>query len=163
MKKAMITGSFDPITVGHVDLVRRAARLFDTVYVVVFANTEKKGGLFTPDERLLLCEAAIADIKGASALKFDGLTSDIAHSMGVDSFVRGARSIVDFDYEYELANIMKRFDSEFETVIFPASPELSMISSTYARDLIKYGCELKGAVPDPCIPLINEILRGEKK
>lgn len=159
----MITGSFDPITVGHIDLIRRAALLFDEVYVVVFANTEKKSGMFTPDERLLLCKAAIGELTGVTAVKFDGLTSDIARALGVNCLVRGARSGTDFDYEYELANIMRRFDGKLETVVLPASPELSMISSTYARDLIKYGCDLTGAVPDACIPLIHEILEGAAK
>ncbi len=165
MKKAMITGSFDPITVGHIDLIRRAALLFDEVYVVVFANTEKKSGMFTPDERLLLCKAAIGglNLNGVSAVKFDGLTSDIARALGVSCLVRGARSGSDFDYEYELANIMRRFDGELETIVLPAAPELSMISSTYARDLIRYGCDLTGAVPTACIPLIQEILEGAKK
>ena len=163
MKKAIISGSFDPITTGHVDLVRRASAIFDEVVVVVLSNAEKNCGVFTPDERLELCSAAVSAIDGASAMLWEGLTSEAAHKVGADFIVRGARSATDFDYEYELSNIMKRFDGRFETVILPASPALSMISSTYARELIKYGCELAGTIPDECIPIIERIIKERRK
>ena len=162
MKKAIITGSFDPITTGHVDLIRRASKIFDEVIVAVLSNAEK-AGMFTPEERFELVSAAVAPIGGASAILWDGLTSDAARENGAKFIVRGARSASDFDYEYELSNIMKRFDGELETVIIPASPKLSMISSTYARELIKYNCPLGGSIPDECIPLIEKMIREKTK
>ena len=162
MKKAIITGSFDPITAGHIDLVRRAAMIFDEVVVAVLSNAEKSG-MFSPDERLELCNAAVSSIDGASAVLCEGLTSDAAHKVGAKFIVRGARSATDFDYEYELSNIMKRFDPEFETIVLPASPELSMISSTYVRELVKYGCELKGSVPDECLPILERLIKEKKR
>ena len=150
MKHAILTGSFDPITSGHLDLVRRAAEMFDRVTVVILANTEKPTGCFAPADRLRFVEEAISGIPNAGAMLYSGLTSDAARELGAKFIVRGARSGSDFDYEINLAEIMKRFDPELETIILPARPELSMISSTYVRDLIKYGCPLGDAVPDGC-------------
>lgn len=155
---AIVTGSFDPITSGHLDLVKRASIIFNRIYVVILANTEKKSGLFAPDERLELAKTAISDIPNAEALVWSGLTSDIASSLGAKFIVRGARSATDFDYENNLAQIMRRFDPALETVILPTSPELSAISSTYVRDLIKYGCPLGDAVPESCIWLMERMI-----
>lgn len=157
-KTAILTGSFDPVTIGHEELIRRAARLFDRVYVVILANTEKKSGLFPPKERLLFLQT-VADALNAEnadaaekavveAVLYDGPTSDAAKRFGADVIVRGVRNATDFDYEYSLANIMKRFDPTLETLFLPASPELSCVSSTYVRELLKYGFPLDGSVPE---------------
>ena len=150
MKRAIITGSFDPVTSGHEDLIRRAAAMFDGVTVVILANTEKASGLFRPEDRLRFVDEICRRIPGADAALWGGLTSDAAKEYGARFIVRGARSGGDFDYEYNLAMIMKRFDPELETLVLPAKPELSMISSTYVRDLLKYGAPLGDAVPDAC-------------
>ncbi len=150
MRRAIITGSFDPVTGGHEDLIRRAAAMFDGVTVVILANTEKASGLFPPADRLRFLEMVCRQIPGADAMLRGGLTSDAARELGARFIVRGARSGGDFDYEYNLAMIMKRFDPDLETLVLPAKPELSMISSTYVRDLLKYGAPLGDAVPDAC-------------
>ena len=162
MKKVMVTGSFDPITTGHVDIIRRAVELFGDVTVVILANSEKPCGMFSPDERLTLCKAALSSLDGVSVIRYGGLTADIAHENGVDTFVRGARSATDFEYECTLAANMKHFDPAFETVILPSSPEYSSVSSTFARELIKYNCDLDGVVPDECIPLIKQMREARK-
>lgn len=164
MRKAIITGSFDPITSGHADLIERAAGMFDEVYVVILANTEKKSGLFSAEDRLAIAKALTDSVKKGNvrAVLHSGLTSDIARELGASFIVRGARSGSDFDYEYNLACIMKRFAPEIETVILPCSPELSAISSTYVRDLLKYGCNLGDAVPDSCRELIIELYNKQK-
>ncbi len=161
MKKAIITGSFDPVTSGHMDLIARAAEMFDEIYVVILANTEKKSGLFSPKERLLILNKALdsLDDDNIHAIVHHGLTSDIAREIGADFIVRGARSGSDFDYEYNLACIMKRFAPSLETVILPCAPELSAISSTYVRDLLKYGCDLGDAVPASCGEIITELYK----
>ena len=158
-RTAMITGSFDPVTSGHMDLLRRASEMFDEVYAVIVFNTEKNTGVFTAGERLSLLDAAVKNEKldNVKAVLHMGLTSDAAKTLGARYLVRGARSASDFDYEYSLSQIMKRFDPELETVILPARPELSMISSTYVRDLLKYGCELEDAIPDGCRDLMKEM------
>ena len=167
MKKAIITGSFDPITSGHEDLIRRAAVLFDEVTVVIVANTEKRSGMFRAEDRLLFAEklAEFLTAEGAgtvSAILYGGLTSEAAHKVGARFIVRGARNASDFDYEYGLANIMKRFDSNLETVILPADPTLSCVSSTYVRELLKYGFSLEGSVSDCIAELVRATSEGER-
>lgn len=159
MAKAIITGSFDPITSGHENLIRRASTLFDEVTVVILANTEKKSGLFDPADRLTMVQSCIdaTGLSNVKAMLYGGLTSDAAHMLGADYIVRGARNASDFDYEYNLSLIMKRFDPAFETIILPTDPSLSMISSTYVRDLLKYGCDLGDAVPEACREMMLEL------
>jgi len=161
MRKAIVSGSFDPITLGHLDLIRRGALLFDEVVVVILANAEKKNGMFSANERLLLCEKALDGIGNVRVMLWDGLTSDAAREVGATFILRGARGAVDFDYESSLAAIMKRFDSSLETVILPATPEVSMVSSTYAREVIRYHCDLSKAVPESIIPLISSFTEGK--
>ena len=143
------------------DLIKRASRLFDNVYVVILANTEKSSGAFHPNDRLAFVKCAISELPCTNvfAVLHDGLTSDIAHELEARFIVRGARSASDFDYESNLSLIMKRFDPELETVILPTAPELSAISSTYVRDLLKYGCDLGDAVPQSCREAMSEIYK----
>ena len=167
MKKAIITGSFDPITSGHEDLIRRAAAMFDEVTVVIVANTEKRTGMFRAEDRLLfaekLAESLTAEGVGmVNAILYGGLTSEAAHKVGARFIVRGARNATDFDYEYGLAGIMKRFDPNLETVILPADPILSCVSSTYVRELLKYGFSLEGSVPDCIAKLVRDTYEGER-
>ena len=164
MRRAIITGSFDPITSGHMDLIERASAMFDEVFVVILANTEKKSGLFSADARLEIAKCAVSSQKrgNVTVCLHSGLTSDIARELGAHYIVRGARCGTDFDYEYNLSCIMKRFAPEIETVILPASPALSAISSTYVRDLLKYGCDLGDAVPESCRNIMLEIYKNQK-
>ena len=150
MRHAVVTGSFDPVTSGHADLIRRAAAMFDRVTVLILANTEKVSGLFPPEDRLRFLTAVCREIPGADAMVWGGLTSDAMEKIGARFIVRGARSGADFDYEYSLASIMKRFDAGIETVVLPADPALAAVSSTYVRDLLKYGAPLGDAVPEVC-------------
>ena len=160
-RTAMITGSFDPVTSGHLDIIRRSSAMFDDVWVVIVANSEKKSGLFTPDERLALVQAAIEEIPNVRAMVYGGLTSDAAEQIGASVIVRGARNATDYDYEYTLSLIMKRFAPHIETIILPTSPDYAAISSTYVRELLKYGCELGDAVPDGCRAMMQSMM--EKK
>ncbi len=162
-RTAIITGSFDPVTSGHLDLIKRSASMFDEIWVVILANTEKKSGLFTPDERMRLLEAAIDGMPHVHAMVYSGLTRDAAAFVGAKVIVRGARSASDFDYEYNIALIMKRFAPEVETIILPTAPECAAISSTYVRDLLKYGCDLGDAVPDGCRALMREMMDQKKR
>lgn len=160
-RTAIITGSFDPITSGHLDLIHRAAAMFDEICVVIAANTEKKSGMFTPAERLELANLAVSGIPNARVIVYGGLISDVAAELGATVIVRGARNSTDYDYESNLSYIMKRFSPELETIILPTSPEYAAVSSTYVRELLKYGCELGDAVPAPCHARIHEIMNGK--
>lgn len=144
MKKAMIPGSFDPVTRGHMSIVRTAAEIFDEVYVVILANAEKVDGMFTREERMELLCAAVDEMKlegitNVHAETFDGLTTDAALNFGCGVLVKSARNSVDFEYEASLAQITREFEPSLKTLIIPALPEDAHISSTYIRERIKYG------------------------
>ena len=147
---AMVTGSYDPITVGHMHLIRIAAGMFDKVYVTICANTEKAGGAFLPEDRVTLAKDAVekAGLSNVEVTLNGGLVSDAAHACGAKYLVRGLRNGMDFAYEYDLAGIMKRIDPALETVFLPTDPTLACVSATYVRDLLKYGCSLEGSVPN---------------
>ena len=140
---AIVPGSFDPLTAGHADVIRTAASLFDEVKVVVLVNSEKSG-TFTPEERLTVARAAVAAMKeegigNVTAHLYSGLTADAARELGASFVVKGLRSAADFDYEFGMAEITRRFDSGLTTVFLPSRPEFMHVSSTYVREIIKYG------------------------
>lgn len=160
MSRAVISGSFDPVTTGHLDLVKTALDIFGSVTIVILANAEKGGGMFRPAERLELVNLMIETehLEGADAIIYGGLTSDACRELGAKYIVRGARCASDFDYEYSLSQIMKRFDPSLETIILPPVAEHQVISSTYVRELLKYKSDLKNSVPDGCIERMLEIV-----
>lgn len=140
---AMVPGSFDPATLGHVDIIRRAADAFDEVYAVVMVNAEKKDtGMFSPAQRRLILESACRDIPNVQCLICEELAAEFADKLGVSYIVKGLRNGTDFDYEYTLAEIMRRFSPRLETVFLPANPDLAHVSSTYARERLRYGADL---------------------
>lgn len=161
MKKAIITGTFDPITKGHTDVVRTAAGMFDEVYLCVLNNAEKRT-MFTADERLRIACAAVQSLRtegitNVIAESYSGLTSDYMRERGIKYIVKGIRNATDFDYEYGMAQIMKKFLPGCETIFVPAEPESIHISSTFVREIIKYGGPLEEAVPEGCAGLIREL------
>lgn len=157
---AIVPGSFDPITKGHLDVIERASRIFDRVTVAVSKNAEKTS-MFTADERLAFAKAAVGHLPNVDAVFAEGLLSDTMERSGALTIVKGARGSVDFDYEYSLSGVMRTFAPGCDTVIFPAKAELSHISSTYARELIRYGCPLDRALPDAVIPLVEKATAGK--
>lgn len=155
-KIALLTGSFDPLTLGHYDIALRAAKMFDTVYVVGFFNSEKKG-YFSAEERLEILRAAF---KGHDNIIVDvscDMVANYAEKISADVIVKGIRTTVDFAYEHNLAEISRRLSPNIETVFIPAKAELSYISSTYVREMIKYNHSICDAVPENCIPVIKRI------
>lgn len=148
MKIAVMPGSFDPFTLGHADILERACNLFDLVYVGVLENN-KKVHLFTPDERVELISRVIADmgIKNAEVEKFDGMLVDFMKQKGACAAVRGVRSINDYTAELELADINAKLYDGAETVFLFAKPQLMCVSSSAAREIGTFGCDLTGFVP----------------
>lgn len=140
---AMVPGSFDPATLGHVDIIRRAANAFDEVYAVVMVNAEKKDtGMFSRPSARRILESACRDIPNVQCLICDELAAEFADKLGVSYIVKGLRNGTDFDYEYTLAEIMRRFSPRLETVFLPANPGLAHVSSTYARERLRYAADL---------------------
>lgn len=161
MKTAVCSGSFDPITLGHLDIIQRSAACFDKVYVCVSPNAEKKNQMFTPEEKLLLVRTAVAELPNVEAELFSGLLADYAVHRGAAAIVRGVRNTSDFDVEYQLALINQDIHPGLETMLLPASAAYQHFSSSMAREMIRYGQPLEKYLPASIIPLVRELT--EKK
>lgn len=138
-RTAIFPGTFDPITRGHTDIVRRSLTIFDTIIVGVLSNVDKQT-LFPLEERLALIEAEFADYKGRVQVKsFSGLLVDFARSMGVKVIVRGLRAISDYDYEAQLALVNKSLYDDLETLFLTAREENTYVSSSLVRQIASFG------------------------
>ena len=147
MRIAVCPGSFDPITLGHLDIIRRAAVLFDRVLVCVMTNGEKDRGMFPPQRRLELARLAVADLPHVETELWQGLLADYARQRGAGFLVKGVRCGADFDSEYQMAWINQSLAPDLETVLLPARPEFIYFSSTMAREMIRYGQDLTRYLP----------------
>ena len=161
MRTAICSGSFDPITLGHLDLITRAAACFDRVYVCVSPNAEKKNQMFTPEEKFRLVKTAVAGLPNVEAELWPGLLADFAVNHGATAIIRGVRNTADFDLEYQLALINRSIYPTLETMLLPASPVYQHFSSSMAREMIRYHQPLEKYLPAPIIPLVKEFT--EKK
>ena len=157
MRTAIISGSFDPITVGHIDIIARASKLFDKVVVAISPNSEKKG--FLPfDIQLEAVRASVKDIANVSVVQIEGLLAEFCKSFENPVIVRGARNGTDFDYERSLFVINKGL-SGIDSVILPAESGMDHISSTYVRELIKYNKPYDSAIPSGALEVISGYLK----
>lgn len=157
MKTAVCSGSFDPITLGHLDIIRRAAACFDRVWVCVSPNAEKKSQMFTPEQKLLLVRTAVAELGNVEAELWPGLLADYAVERDACAIVRGVRNGTDFDLEYQLACINHGIHPELDTLLLPASPAYQHFSSSMAREMIRYRQPLEQYLPASILPLVREM------
>ena len=160
MKIAVCPGSFDPITVGHLDLVERGAALFDRVILCVMVNGEKRP-MFTPEERLEMARAALSHIPNASAEAWDGLLADFAREKGACALIKGVRNGIDFEWEYQMAQINRGLLPELDTLLLPARAEHLHISSTMVRDMIRYHQTLDQCMPARAAAVLQRIREGK--
>jgi len=156
--KAVISGSFDPITRGHVDIICRADRLFDELVVGVAVNSAKNG-IFSMEERVDLVEAAVAGMPRVSVAPVEGLLVDFCADQGADVIVRGLRFGGDFDYELQMAHVNKAM-SGIETVLLPAGREFGTISSTIIRSAASNGGDVSDFVPPAVAAALKERFGG---
>ncbi len=138
MTKALYPGTFDPLTRGHEDIVRRASRLFDSV-VVGIADSRSKSPIFTVDERIALAREALADCPGVEITRISGLMIDFMKTVGADVVVRGVRSVSDFDYELQLAGMNREMMPEAETIFLTPAIEHQFVSGTLVREIAMMG------------------------
>lgn len=161
IRTAICSGSFDPITLGHLDVIRRAAACFDRVWVCVSPNAEKRNQLFTPEQKLMLVKAAVAELPNVEAELFPGLLADFAVAHGANVIVRGVRNATDFDVEYQMALINRGIHPRLETMLLPASAEYQHFSSSMVREMIRYHQPLERYLPASILPLVRDLI--EKK
>ncbi|MDQ2826790.1 MAG: pantetheine-phosphate adenylyltransferase [Actinomycetota bacterium] len=155
MSRALIPGSFDPVTFGHLDVIERTARLFDHVIVAAIGNPGKAPALFGLDERQTMLAEVTAHIPHVDIDAFDGLLVDFAMARGVDAIVKGLRAVSDFDFELQMAQVNERL-SGIATVFFPTAPEHSFLSSSLVREVARFGGDVSSMVPAPIAQRLKE-------
>ncbi|RQW20774.1 pantetheine-phosphate adenylyltransferase [Bacillus sp. C1-1] len=148
MRRAVSSGSFDPVTNGHVDLFERAANQFDELIIVVSVNN-KKSPLFSLEERVALLKQATAHIPNIVVEPFTGLLVEYAKTNGASAIIRGLRSSTDYDYEENIAAMNKTIVPEVDTLFFMTKPEYSYVSSSIVKEAASYGSDVSSLVPEP--------------
>jgi pantetheine-phosphate adenylyltransferase len=157
---AVCPGSYDPITNGHLDVIRRTAALYEEVVVaVVNRSVRKSGSLFDIEERVGFVERALADLDHVRVEPFSTLVVDFARSLGAKAIVKGLRAISDFEYELEMNQLNRRQDPEIESVYLMASPQYSFLSSSGVKELATFGGRIDDLVPDEVARRLQEELR----
>lgn len=154
MKTVIYSGTFNPITAGHIDLVERAARLFDRVIVAV-AESPGKSPLFSLEERIAFSEQSLAHIEGIEVCGFTGLMVDVARDRKACAVLRGVRGVVDYEYELQLHNMNRDMYPEFETVFLSPSKQLAHISSTLVREIASLGGDVSRFVSAPVLKALQ--------
>ncbi len=154
MAAIIYPGTFDPITHGHVDLVERASRLFDRVYIAV-AQSEKKKPLFDIEERIELCKQCFDGIGGIEYVSFSGLTIDLAKRLDCYTFLRGVRAVADYEYELQLARMNRAMNPEVETLFLTPGEGLSYVSSSLLREVASMGGDVSRFVPPHVLHALN--------
>ena len=143
---AVYPGSFDPLTNGHVDIIRRGARLFDRIVVALLKNIEKQP-LFTVEDRILMTRDVFADLPNVEVDAFGGLLVDYARRKGASAIVRGLRAVSDFEYEMQMALMNRRLDDTLETVFMMPAESYSYVSSRLVKEVFALGGDVAGLVP----------------
>jgi pantetheine-phosphate adenylyltransferase len=157
---AVCPGSYDPITNGHLDVIRRAANLYDEVVVaVVNRSVRKDNALFGIDERMAFIADAVAGLERVRAEPFSTLVVEFARRVGAKAIVKGLRAISDFEYELEMNQLNRRQDPEIESVYLMASPQYSFLSSSGVKELATFGGRIDDLVPDAVAKRLQEELR----
>ncbi|MCR5519765.1 MAG: pantetheine-phosphate adenylyltransferase [Bacteroidales bacterium] len=144
---ALFPGSFDPFTEGHLNILMRALTMFDEVVVAVGVNQDKSG-FFSTEQKLDIIRQATKDIKGVSAINYDGLTIDICRELGIKHIVRGVRNMLDFENERSIADANRRLAPEIETIIIPTAQEFAHISSSAVRDILRHNGDTSLFMPE---------------
>ena len=154
MRKAVFPGSFDPITLGHEDIVRRAVPLFDEIIVAVGVNSTKKSK-FTTEEKIAMLEAVFSDLPQVKIQSFSGLTADFCARENAEWLLRGVRNSSDFDYECTIAQMTKKLSTNLETTILFTKEEYSSISSSVVREIIANNGDVSSFVPSAVLNFIK--------
>lgn len=153
MKICVVPGSFDPFTIGHLDVVKRAAALFDKVYVAIMVNSDKTG-CFSLATRKKIAEVSCGDLDNVTVITADGLLADLCSALGATAIVKGVRNAADYNYEAIFADANRHL-SGIETVWLPARPELNFVSSSFVRELMRYGHKIDAVMHPDALHIIE--------
>ena len=157
MKIAIYPGSFDPVTKGHLDILKSASEIFDKVIIAVAHNPNKKGFL-TVDERVELIKKSVIDLKNVEVDAFEGLTIEYAKKRGAEVLIRGLRAVSDFEFEMQLSQTNSALSSDIKTVFLITKPKYNFISSSTIKEILNNGGDISKFVPEA----VFEYLTGKK-
>ena len=163
MKTAIYPGSFDPITKGHLNIIERAAKIFDVVVVCVMVNSDKKNPLFSLDERLQLINKVIGDLPNVRVETFSGLLAEYAKRHEPAVIVKGLRAVSDFETEFQMALINRKVNPNLDTFFLTASEQYTYLSSSVVKELARYGADLSSLLPEQIIGDVLEKMRNRGK
>ena len=153
MKKAIYPGSFDPVTKGHVDVIKRASKMFDRLIVGVLIN-RAKNPLFSIDERVTMLEEIFKDFDNIEIVSFEGLLVDYCHNNNISTIVRGLRAVTDFEYELQIAQTNRVIAPDIDTVFLTTSLEYAYLSSSVVKEIAAYGGNIQPLVPETVVDKI---------
>lgn len=160
IRTALYAGSFDPLSNGHLNIIERAARLYDTITIGVVANVSKSP-MFTLEQRVRIVQEATKHIPNVKVDSFNGLLADYVNANGFSAVVRGLRSVSDFDYEVQMAQMNAKLFKNTETVFLMTDPKNSYISSTLIKEVATLGGDVSKLVPDCVLTEINKYLNNK--
>jgi pantetheine-phosphate adenylyltransferase len=148
VKIALCPGTYDPVTVGHLDIISRCAAMFDEVVVAVVDDSFRKTVLFTCEERVRFLEESTKQLPNVRVTVMHNLVVDLARRVGASVLVKGLRALTDFEYEFQMAQLNRKLDPDLETMYLMASPEFSFLSSSGVKEIARYGGCVSDLVPD---------------
>lgn len=161
-KVVVYPGSFDPITIGHLNIIERASKIFDKVIVGVLVNPDKSG-TFTIDEKIEFIEKSIKHLDNVEVRTFQGLLVNFLKEVNSRVIIKGLRVVSDFDYELQMANANRHLDNSIETLLMMTNPEYSFLSSSTVRQILYFNGNLKGFVPDVIINDLERKIKEKRK
>jgi pantetheine-phosphate adenylyltransferase len=157
---AVCPGSYDPVTFGHLDIIGRAANVFERLVVgVVNQPVRKQSTLFSADERVSFLESEVAEYRNVQVKPFDTLLVDFAREHGAKAIVKGLRAISDFEYEFEMNQLNRKMAPDIESIYLMATPQFSFLSSSGVKELAMFGGDISGLVPDAVAARLKEQLK----
>ena len=150
MTRAIYPGSFDPVTLGHLDIIKRASKIVDELIVSVL-NNNSKSPLFSVEKRVKMLEEVVKDIPNVKVMSFEGLLVDFAKSVDAQIIVRGLRAVTDFEYELQMSQTNMVLDDDIDTIFFTTSLEYAYLSSSTVKEAAYFGADISRFVPEPVI------------
>ena len=158
MRKGIYPGSFDPVTLGHLDIIHRAAELVDELVIAILHNSSKKG-LFTTEERIALLKRVTEDIPNVKVISFDGLLVDYMREIDANIIIRGLRAVTDFEYELQMSQTNRKIAPQVDTIFFTTSLEYAYLSSSIVKEVAQYNGDIIAFVANPVEEAIKRKLK----